>query len=114
MKKSYLTVSLVMLFALLISCNEARAEEICYCAEQYGVPVKPEYIADWAFVTFNWVEGEPGMAAHASYVYDEETNSVICVVTARMPDNVLGDPEMDSIGHEILHCVTGDFHEGEH
>lgn len=112
MKKSFLTVSLLILFAFLISCNEARADEVCY--ESYGAPVTPEYLADWAFVTFNWIEGEPGMEAHASYVYDEETNSVICVVTARMPDRVLGDPEMDSIGHEIMHCVTGDFHEEEH
>jgi len=111
MKKSIGSILLILVFALLIA--DANATED-YCYEPYGAPVTPEFVADWAFVTFNWVEGERGMEAFASYAYDQETNSVICLVTARMPDQVIGDPDMDAIGHEIMHCVTGDFHPGEH
>lgn len=110
MKKAFRSILLMLVFLLLIV--DANSAEVCF--ESYGVPVTPEYIAEWAFVTFNWVEGRPGMRAEASYIYDEETNSVICVVTARMPDRVLGDPDMDAIGHEIMHCITGDFHKGQH
>ena len=112
MKKSMRSIFILLAFAMLIIIQESHAEEYCY--DPYGVSVTPEFVADWAFVTFNWVEGERGMEALASYVYDEDTNSTICVVTARMPDQVIGDPDMDAIGHEIMHCITGDFHPGEH
>ena len=112
MKKSISTISLMLALALLISFTQSQAEEYCY--DPYGSPVTPEFVAKWSFIKFNWVEGERGMGASASYAYDEETNSTICVITVRMPDQIIGDPEMDSLGHEILHCVTGDFHPGDH
>ena len=93
--------------------RSAWAEEE-YCYVPYGVGVHPEFVAGISLVTMKWVDGPKGMEAWASYMYDEETNSTICVITARMPDQIIGDPEMDSLGHEFLHCVTGDFHEGEH
>lgn len=112
MRKSFRTVTLVVTLALLISYTQTRAEYYCY--KPYGVSVVPEFLADMSLVHFHWVGGERGMAAYASYIYDKETNSTICVVTARMPDQIIGDPEMDSFGHEVMHCATGDFHKGEH
>lgn len=112
MRKSISTIGLMLILVFLIFLSEVRGEEYCY--EPYGVSVTPEFLAEWAFVKFNWVEGERGMEAFAEYTYDEETNSTVCVVTVRMPDQVIGDPDMDAIGHEIMHCATGDFHPGEH
>ncbi len=121
MKKSIRSIIVILLFVCAIVAQEAYGEEEEiydqkgeYCYEPYGDPVTPEFLADMSLVHFNWIEGERGMAAYASYVYDEETNSTICVVTARIPDEVIGDPDMDSFGHEVLHCATGDFHPGEH
>lgn len=112
MNKSLRSISLLLFFALLVAALEAYGEEYCYVP--YGTGVHPEFVAGTSLVKVNWVEGERGMAAFASYMYDEETNSTICLITARMPDQVIGDPEMDSLGHEFLHCLTGDFHTGEH
>lgn len=112
MNKSFRSISLLMFLALLITASEVYGEEYCYVP--YGVDVHPEFIAGVSLVKMDWVDGERGMAVFASYMYDEETNSTICLITARMPDQVIGDPDMDSLGHEFLHCITGDFHEGEH
>ena len=113
MKKSFRTVGLLLSLALLISYSEARVEDY-FCYEPYGEPVTPEFLADFSLVHFRWVVGERGMAVQASYLYDEETNTTICVVNVRMPNQVIGDPDMDSLGHEVLHCATGNFHPGEH
>lgn len=123
MNKPFVTIGLLAILALSVIATEAYGEEIEgiygeieyeYCYTPYGVDVHPEFIADGGLVKMNWVEGERGMKAWASYMYDEETNQVICLITARMPEQVIGDPDMDSLGHEFLHCMTGDFHEGEH
>jgi len=114
MKKSkpFFTIGLMIILGLSIAATEVYGEEYCYVP--YGVGVHPEFVAGTSLVKVNWIEGERGMEAQASYMYDEETNSTICVITVRMPDQVIGDPDMDSLGHELLHCLTGDFHEGEH
>jgi len=33
-----------------------------------------------------------------------------CTLWIHMPQQVLGDPDMDGIGHELLHCLAGNFH----
>lgn len=119
MNKAFVTIGVLIVLALSVFVTEAYGDETLedeyeYCYAPYGVDVEAEFVADLSLVTIKWVEGEKGMEAWASYLYDEETNSTICVITARMPDKIIGDPEMDSLGHEFLHCVTGDFHEGEH
>ncbi len=110
--KPFVKIGVVIILALSVVAAEVYGEEYCYVP--YGVGVHPEFIAGTSLVKMNWIEGERGMEAWASYMYDEETNSTICLITARMPDQVIGDPDIDALGHEFLHCVTGDFHEGEH
>ena len=120
-KKSLRTISFMLFLVLLIVATQAYGSEDPdaysneeYCYVPYGTGVHPEFIAGTSLIKMNWVEGERGMVAYASYLYDEETNSTICLITARMPDQVIGDPEMDSLGHELLHCMTGEFHTGMH
>jgi hypothetical protein len=43
-----------------------------------------------------WVVGDDGTAD--------------CTLWINMPEQILGDPDMDGMGHELLHCLTGDFH----
>lgn len=84
---------------------------ICY--EPYGVPVQAEYVMDGSLVAITFVD-ESDMPtdteAYATYYPDFETNMSVCVITAQFPTHILGDPIMDSIGHEFLHCIVGDFH----
>ena len=91
-----------------------RVGEVCY--EPYGAPVKPEFKAKHVIVTITWVDGPinwngEAVAGLSQYSYDEGSDTSICRVWIPMPERVLGDDRMDTIGHEILHCVVGAFHE---
>lgn len=111
--KNIVTISLLVVLTLaVIAAQTVYGEEYCYTP--YEEDVRPEFVADISLVTIRWVEGERGMEAFASYYYDEETKATICLIAARMPTNVIGDPDMDTLGHELLHCLTGDFHKGGH
>ena len=84
---------------------------ICY--EPYGAPVEPEYILDGTIVLVRFVDSytlPDGMAAYAEYVADFDANASFCVITTTLPEQTLGDPAMDALGHEFLHCLTGSFH----
>jgi len=113
MKKSTRSISLMVVLFCMIAMTEVYSEEEEFCYAPYGGPVEPEFQAETTLVTVKWIKAERGMEAYASWLYDSETNATICVITARMPDQVLGDPDMDSLGHELLHCLTGDFHQGD-
>jgi len=111
MNKSFCTACLIVLFMLVVAWTETHADEYCYVP--YGGRVHAEFVAKGSIVRINWVEGERGMEASAEYTYDSKADITVCVITARMPDFIIGDPDMDSLGHELLHCLTGNFHEGE-
>lgn len=90
------------------TCPESM---ICY--EPYGAPVEPEYILDGSIVLVRFVDASTlpdGLEAYAEYVADFDANISFCVITTVMPQQMLGDPAMDALGHEMLHCLTGAFH----
>jgi len=90
---------------------EAQAEETpLYCYDPYGEEVEQEWEVDSTTVHINWLDSERGGEAWSSFYYDEETNSSLCAVYARRPEQILGDPDMDALGHEFLHCLIGEFH----
>ena len=106
-------IAVLVVLLLCIFVTEAYGEDYCY--KPYGTDVQVEFSAEYSLIKINWIKGGRGdVDSLASYYYDEETNATICVITARLPDQVLGDPDMDSLGHELLHCLTGDFHPGDH
>lgn len=87
--------------------------ESMVCFEAYGAPVEPEYILDGSLVFVRWVDESDmpdGYAGYAEYVADFESNLSLCVITTTIPTQVLGDSAMDTLGHELLHCLTGSFH----
>lgn len=112
MKKSIKSIGLLLILATLIIASEVYGEEVCYAS--YGQAPEPEFEVKTTLVTINWIEGKSGPEASASWLYDEETNTTICVIIARRPDAILGDPDMDSLGHELLHCLTGNFHDEDY
>jgi len=96
---------------LLCVCSVYTLAGEKYCYEPYGAPVGEEFVAGRVLVQVVWVEGERGSEVHSSWSYDEETDTTICKVWIRRPEQVEGDPDMTGVGHEFLHCAIGDFHE---
>ncbi len=101
---------LLLIVMLALWARDSSAEEE-YCYEPYGAPVEEEYRAGRTLIQVVYLDAERGEEANASYLYDEETDTTICKIWIRVPDQVIGDPDMDSIGHEVLHCLIGDFHQ---
>lgn len=88
--------------------------ENMYCYEPYGAPVEAEYVLQGAIVKVNFLpEGHQlleGAEANATWVVDWDANASWCVINTQFPQQVLGDPRMDALGHELLHCLIGNFH----
>lgn len=94
--------------ANLKALDETETEEYCYAP--YGTAVVPERMSTEATVKIYWFhDGGRGGAAFADWVIDDD-GALTCELWIHMPKQILSDPDMDSIGHEFLHCVAGDFH----
>lgn len=91
-----------------VASAEASVEEFCYTP--YGTEVKQEFKAKQTLVVVNYLEQERGETVESSWLFDHTIETSLCEVWIRVPDQVLGDPDMDGIGHEFLHCIFGDFH----
>lgn len=88
--------------------------ESLICYEPYGSAVEAEHVMDGSLVTVEFVDADDpkleGVEAWAEWVISVEHNVSACHITAQFPTHVLGDPIMDSLGHEFLHCIVGSFH----
>jgi len=109
--RNFLNFVIVFLFGVAtgLLVTPAAAEEYCY--EPYGTIVQPEYIATRTVIEVVWLLGPRGDTAESSWHYDEETGVSVCKIWVRLPEQILGDPDMDALGHEVLHCLTGNFHD---
>lgn len=93
--------------------DPAAAKQVCY--QTSGESVKPEYRAEGTSLRVNWVqgtvmyEGEEAVGLSV-WVYDDDTNTSVCEIWVPMPEQVMGDDDMDTVGHELLHCLAGEFH----
>lgn len=81
-----------------------------YCYEPYSTAVVTEFEAEQALVIIHWTDTGRGGDAASTLYYDEDTLTSICEVWVHKPEQILGDPDMDALGHEVLHCLVGDFH----
>ena len=91
--------------------NACPESMVCY--EPYGATPQAEYVMAGAMVKVDFVDASAmpaGTEAYATWIPDFEENYSICIITVQFPSHVLGDPIMDSLGHELLHCITGKFH----
>ena len=96
---------------------EAWVDEVAdveeYCYTPYPSPVTQEFKAARVLVEIEYLDTGRGELVESSWYYDEETNTTICKIWIRVPDDVIGDPDMDGLGHEFLHCMIGNFHPDE-
>ncbi len=91
----------------------AETDSDLTCYEPYGSNVEPQFLADHAFIKVNYLTHPlpDGSEGAAMFIYDPETGISACELWVPVPMHVLGDPAMDTLGHELLHCLTGYFHE---
>lgn len=112
-----ITVALLTTAVIKLMTSPPPPSDTCpetmVCYEPYGAPVEPEYILQGSVVMVRFIDESAmpdGYDAYAEYVADFENNLSWCVITTVMPEQVLGDPKMDALGHEMLHCIVGAFH----
>jgi len=94
-----------------------ETQQVCY--ETDGELVKPEYEAELIGLRVNLYDtveqitaatGEKDIEGLASF--ERLSSGVVeCEIWASRPRIVLGDAAMDTLGHELLHCISGEFHE---
>jgi len=92
----------------LLGVSLANAGAVCYT--EYGGPPQLEHRATHTLIEVVYMDGPVGMETEASWAYDDETGISICKIWIRIPDKILGSADMDGMGHELLHCLTGDYH----
>jgi len=105
-------VIIVAVFGMLLLINlipDAEDKEE-YCYAPYGGPVVAEHEATEVNLSVTWSHGSRASYAQAAW-FVREDGTVDCEIFVPRPHQVLGDPDMDSIGHEVLHCLIGSFHE---
>lgn len=98
--------------AFISTAIAAKKDAVPWCVAEDRGPVKPEYnitngafIIHWGKLKDNWGEAE--------YEAHPDQNMVFCELwIEKRPAKVWGDPEMDTLGHELGHCLWGDFHPG--
>ena len=92
----------------LVTCPE---NSVCY--EPYGAAPAAEYVMSGSIVMVQFLDESqmpPDVEAWAEFTPDFDTDISICLIAVQFPTHILGDPIMDSIGHEFLHCIIGNFH----
>ncbi len=105
-------IAIVLAVLLAFAISEAHAEQACY--EGAEELVKPEYMIGNLLITMHWLpadQDDPEADGWSECLTDLENNIAWCDVYVTLPTHVLGDPHMDALGHEIMHGLTGDFHE---
>ena len=93
---------------------DTRSESML-CYELVGEEVKPEHFVHNAFISVKYVnegaELPDGWEAMTQWVVYPDDDISFCTITIPTPTHVLGDPAMDAMGHELLHCLSGSFHD---
>lgn len=110
MTKMFFIVPAYTFMIFAIATAVAEKDEPWCVAEDRG-KVVPEFRADAALIYWRTTtDDNDGKYGDASWLLDEELNITTCLIDSPMPADVWGDEDMDTLGHEALHCFTGDFH----
>ena len=118
-----LRMRILTLAMLLFISSVSIAEDVCFA--NGDELVKLEYLVSNLLLTVNWFDTEEELAEAVSalgYEVDQNLELSLCEVHPEQnigwcelwlvkPQTVIGDPFMDSLGHEAAHGFFGDFHE---
>jgi hypothetical protein len=84
----------------------------CVADPRMDEAVVPEFEVEISLIKWsNYNNPDDGQYGEASWFLDPDLEITTCDVEAPMPGTVWGSKEMDTFGHEMLHCFIGDFHE---
>lgn len=105
-------LALAAVLVVLSSSFEAKSEQLEYCYAPYGAPVIAEHYVDYVVLRVTWEgeQGGPGWAEWEIWIDEDDEEFTECTVHTPRPLQPLGDPDMDTLGHEVLHCLIGSFH----
>lgn len=119
-------VIVVILLAAIIMIVESAAQDIDpICYENQGVIVQPTREMTNLLISVNWFdtldelesvlerrtgEDQTGTEGYSECETYAERDIGWCEIWVVRPTYVLGDPNMDSLGHEVLHGLMGDYH----
>ena len=104
-------LTMVIVFAAFTIDARRNAPAWCEDDPRKDEPVVTEFRADMALIVWGATsDPDDGNYGKASWMWDEELNVTTCKIDAPMPGKVWGDIKMDTFGHEVLHCFTGEFH----
>jgi hypothetical protein len=93
-----------------------QVSEYAVCYEPYDPPFVDYGDANVHKVelTVHWIDTETatdnGAEAWSEFIILPEQDTSICDIYVQPPVAMLGDPLMDALGHEVLHCLAGNFH----
>ncbi len=108
--------------AKVVEAIDTRDGEGLVCYEPYGGPIKKEgrYNVKHLLVSafwydsedeVSWAVGQPA-AAWSECIWSDDGIMGWCDIYTVEPVEVLGDPHMDALGHEVLHGFWGpDWHD---
>lgn len=84
------------------------------CYWNKGEQVSPEFNGTTTIVEIHWTsESElrkQGVSGYSNYQFIDASTTA-CAIYAPIPTHVYGDHKMDTLGHELLHCLIGSYHE---
>lgn len=99
---------------LVTSSPKIDSDQVCY--EPYGQPVTPEHLLQYTTIKVHYLT-EPLLDDNgeeydglATWILNEARTMSFCEIWIPVPMQTLGDADMDTMGHELLHCLGGEFH----
>jgi len=108
-----LMVLMVVCFMIGSSCViVALADREPWCVAEDRGSVEGEFRADYSLIHWRRETNDAdGQYGEASWMFDGDLNVTTCEIDSPMPGEVWGDIDMDTFGHEALHCFIGEFHD---
>jgi len=61
-------------------------------------------------MTYTDASGDSILVEGLTYWWRTDDGKVHCKIFGPIPEYVNDDPDMDTLGHEFLHCISGEFH----
>lgn len=109
----YLAVGAVAMLSAHQYLFPPTCPEDTLCYPTTGVSVEAQHHLLGSVVRIEWRTREQmpeNVQAFSEWRVDYENNLSLCVIFAEFPELVYGDIRMEALGHELLHCLTGEFH----
>lgn len=93
------------------TCHEFPNTSEQVVRERYTTRMVIEFYVAKPPIVFTNTDGKPLLADGVTVWRVDEDGVAHCRIFAAIPKRVYNDPAMDVLGHELLHCLIGSFHD---